>query len=61
MLDYFLRRYTPLPTAFYFALCTDAVAPTADTNTLGELAEIAVGNGYDAGGRIRLANADNFI
>ncbi len=39
-----------LPTNFYVALVTDAVAPTADTDTFGELAEITAGNGYTSGG-----------
>lgn len=38
------------PTNFYVALVTDAVAPTKATNTLGELTEIAAGNGYATGG-----------
>jgi hypothetical protein len=38
------------PTAFYVALVTSAAAPTADTNTLGQLTEIAAGNGYTSGG-----------
>lgn len=39
-----------VPTTFYVALFTDAVAPTADTNTKSELTEIANGNGYVTGG-----------
>ena len=39
-----------MPTNLYVALVTDAVAPTADINTLGELTEIADGNGYTEGG-----------
>lgn len=38
------------PTSFKMALCTAAVTPTADTNLLSDLTEIAVGNGYSAGG-----------
>lgn len=38
------------PTNFYIALVTAAAAPTADTNTLSQLTEIAAGNGYTAGG-----------
>lgn len=37
-------------TNYYVALVTSATAPTADTNTLGQLTEIAAGNGYTAGG-----------
>lgn len=43
-------RGASLPTTFYVALVTDAVAPTVDTNTLGELTQIPVGNGYLNGG-----------
>lgn len=39
-----------LPANFYVALVTSATAPTADTNTLADLTEIATGNGYSAGG-----------
>jgi len=39
-----------LPTNFYVALVTDAVAPTPDINTFSELTEIAAGNGYTTGG-----------
>ena len=43
-------RGVSLPTNFYVALVTSAVAPTCDINTLGELTEIAAGNGYTTGG-----------
>lgn len=39
-----------VPTNYYVALVTSAIAPTADTNTLGQLTEIAAGNGYTSGG-----------
>lgn len=45
-----LFRGTSIPTHFYVALVTSAVTPTADTNTLSELTEIAAGNGYTSGG-----------
>jgi hypothetical protein len=41
---------TSLPTNYYVALVTSATAPTADTNTLSQLTEIAAGNGYTTGG-----------
>ncbi|MCJ7776866.1 MAG: hypothetical protein MUP16_00910 [Sedimentisphaerales bacterium] len=41
---------TAMPTNLYVALVTAAVAPTVDTNTLGQLTEIAAGNGYTTGG-----------
>jgi hypothetical protein len=43
-------RNTNVPTNFYIALVTAAVAPTVDTNTLSQLTEIQAGNGYTAGG-----------
>lgn len=43
-------RNNSVPTNFYIALITDAVTPTADTNTFSELTEIAAGNGYTSGG-----------
>jgi hypothetical protein len=39
-----------LPTNFYVILFTSATTPTVDTNTVGELTQIAAGNGYTAGG-----------
>ena len=49
MLGYVFRG-TTLPTNFYVALVTSAVAPAQDHNTLSELTEIAAGNGYTTGG-----------
>jgi len=43
-------RGETLPTNFYVALVTDAVAPAADINTFGELTEIADTQGYTTGG-----------
>lgn len=43
-------RGTTIPTNFYLALVTSAVAPTVDINTLGELTEIADTQGYTEGG-----------
>jgi len=37
-------------TNYYIALVTSAATPTVDTNTLGQLTEIAAGNGYTSGG-----------
>ena len=37
-------------TNYYIALVTSAASPTADTNTLTQLTEIAAGNGYTTGG-----------
>ena len=43
-------RAVAAPTNYFLAFVTNATAPTADTNTLGDLTEIAAGNGYTAGG-----------
>lgn len=49
-----------IPTQFYLALATSAVAPTVDTNTFGELTEIAAGNGYTSGGQAVARNSTDF-
>jgi len=43
-------RNTSVPTNLYIALITAATAPTADTNTMADLTQIAAGNGYTDGG-----------
>lgn len=43
-------RSASVPTKFYIALVTSAVAPDPDINTLGQLTQITVGNGYLDGG-----------
>ena len=48
------------PTNFYVALCTSAVAPTVDTNTLSELTQIASGNGYTTNGISLTPGATDF-
>jgi len=48
------------PTNFYVALCTNATPPTQDTNTLGQLTEIAAGNGYTTGGYQLARNSTDF-
>lgn len=53
-------RAVAAPTNFYVALVTSATAPTADTNTLSELTEVAAGNGYTAGGFSLSRNATDF-
>jgi hypothetical protein len=53
-------RGASLPTNMYVALVTSAVAPTADINTLGQLTEIAVGNGYTTGGYSLDLNGTDF-
>jgi hypothetical protein len=53
-------RNTSIPTNFYLALCTSATAPTADINTLGQLTQIATGNGYASGGYQLARNTVDF-
>jgi hypothetical protein len=59
LLDYVFRA-TALPANFYVALVTSATAPTADTNTVSELTEIAAGNGYTSGGYSLTKNSTDF-
>ena len=58
-LEWVLRGAT-LPTNFYIALVTSAVAPGADINTFGELTEIAAGYGYTTGGYQLARNSTDF-
>lgn len=53
-------RGVALPTNFYIALVTSAVAPVADTNTKSELTEIANGQGYTTGGIQLTKNSTDF-
>ena len=59
VLDIVFRGATP-PTNFYIALVTSATAPTADTNTLSQLTQIATGNGYTDGGYSLSRNSTDF-
>jgi len=59
MLDWVFHAQA-MPTNFYVALVTSAVAPTVDINTLGELTEIAAGNGYTTGGYQLTPGATDF-
>lgn len=58
----FLQGYFrgTLPTNIYVALCTSTTAPTVDHNTLSELTQIAVGNGYTDGGFQLARNSTDF-
>lgn len=60
MMEVYLAGGTP-PTNFYLALCTSATAPTADTNTLSELTQVAAGNGYTSGGISFTRNGTDFV
>lgn len=53
-------RGATLPSAMYVALCTAATTPTPDTNVLGDLTEIAAGNGYTSGGYSLTPGATDF-
>lgn len=53
-------RTATAPTNFYIALCTSANTPTVDTNTLGDLTEIAAGTGYTSGGYSLDRNSTDF-
>jgi hypothetical protein len=53
-------RNTGLPTNFFIALVTSAIAPNPDTNILSDLTEIAAGNGYTAGGISLSKNSTDF-
>lgn len=53
------RGVTP-PTNYYLALVTSAAVPDVDTNTLGQLTQIAAGNGYTSGGYQLSRNSTDF-
>ena len=55
-----LFRGTALPTNYYVALVTSATAPTADTETLAALTQVATGNGYTDGGYSLTKNSTDF-
>ncbi len=55
-----LEKYYRGGDTFNAALVTSAVAPVADTNTFGQLTEIAAGNGYTTGGLALTGNAIDF-
>lgn len=59
ILNVYFRDDTP-PSDFYLALCTSATAPTADTNTLADLTQIATGNGYVDGGNVVARDMTDF-
>jgi hypothetical protein len=53
-------RNASVPTNFFIALFTSATAPTADTNLVSDLTQIATGNGYSDGGISLTKNATDF-
>lgn len=61
ILNYWYRREGGLPNLFYLALVTGSITPTAATNVLGDLQEIAVGSGYSAGGVGISPDTESFV
>ncbi len=59
LLEAYLRAIAT-PTNLFIALVTSATVPDSDTNTLGQLTEIAAGNGYAAGGFSLTPGATDF-
>lgn len=59
ILDAYFRN-SGAPTNFYIALVTSATAPTADTNLMSDLTQIATGNGYTDGGFQLTKNSTDF-
>ena len=59
LLEWAIRNGTR-PANLYVALVTSATAPTADTNTLSQLTQIAAGNGYTTGGYSLTPGATDF-
>jgi len=55
-----LHDGTALPTNYFIALVTSAFTPGPDTNVLGDLTEIAAGNGYTTGGFSLTKNSTDF-
>jgi hypothetical protein len=53
-------RGEALPTNFFIALVTADNEPDAETNTLGQLTQIATGNGYTSGGVQLTKNPPDF-
>lgn len=53
-------RATALPTNFYVALVSGSTAPSATTNTMADLTQIAAGNGYTDGGYSLARNSTDF-
>lgn len=53
-------RALAAPANIYAVLCTSAVAPVADTNTLSELTQITGGTGYTTDGMALARNSTDF-
>jgi hypothetical protein len=59
LIEVFFRAGS-VPTNLFAILFTSAAAPTADTNLVSDLTEIAAGNGYTTGGISLARNATDF-
>lgn len=55
-----MGRAVAFPASFNVALLTSAVTPTADTNTMADVTQIATGNGYTDGGINVARNSTDF-
>lgn len=53
-------RAENIPGGFYVALIKSTTPPNADINTLGQLAQIATGNGYSDGGYLLSSGSAGF-
>lgn len=60
LLQYALQNASP-PTNFFAALGTATTVPTVDTDTMSQISEIAVGNGYSSGGIAVARNATDWL
>lgn len=58
--DYYFRRQGTLPTNFFVALLTSAIAPGPDTNLMSDVTQIPAGNGYTSGGVSLTPNTTDF-
>lgn len=59
LLQYALQNAS-LPTTLFLALGTATTAPTVDTDTMSQISEIAVGNGYTSGGQTVARNTTDW-
>lgn len=59
LLQYALQNASP-PATFFLALATATTVPTVDTDTMLQISEIAVGNGYASGGIAVARNATDW-
>lgn len=55
-----LYRGVSVPANFFVALLTSTTPPTADSNTMADVSQIAAGNGYTSGGVSVSLNTTDF-